>query len=177
MKAPTSATLSAPRRAGSLNNAPITSAFAAMNVRGSRPSAGPGDVCSTSPIQTAGFSSGCIAAKKSQKRKGAQSSSPETPLFAISAHCDANLANAGACTSTAASEPVVAAMSGQRGAASASSGSSDAASTGAACRRKCVTVGVPGPSSAAGLVETSRAAARAAIGDRRGAIDGSAFGE
>ena len=105
MKSAITAASPAARSFGSSASAASTTTLPATKLAGSRPSmysGWPGDVCSTSLIQIAGCSSGCITAKKSQKVSGAVKSSPLTPESLIACHCAANSLNAGACSAYAA---------------------------------------------------------------------------
>ena len=105
MKSAITAASPAARSFGSSASAASTTTLPATKLAGSSPSmysGWPGDVCSTSLIQIAGCSSGCITAKKSQKVSGAVKSSPLTPESLIACHCAANSLNAGACSAYAA---------------------------------------------------------------------------
>ena len=105
MKSAITAASPAARSFGSSASAASTTTLPATKLAGSRPSmysGWPGDVCSTSLIQIAGCSSGCITAKKSQNVSGAVKSSPLTPESLIACHCAANSLNAGACSAYAA---------------------------------------------------------------------------
>ena len=105
MKSAITAASPAARSFGSSASAASTTTLPATKLAGSSPSmysGWPGDVCSTSLIQIAGCSSGCITAKKSQNVSGAVKSSPLTPESLIACHCAANSLNAGACSAYAA---------------------------------------------------------------------------
>ena len=120
MKSAITAASPAARSFGSSASAASTTTLPATKLAGSSPSmysGWPGDVCSTSLIQIAGCSSGCITAKKSQNVSGAVKSSPLTPESLIACHCAANSLNAGACSAYAAAP----APSGRRTPSTASS--------------------------------------------------------
>ena len=89
MKSAITAASPAARSFGSSASAASTTTLPATKLAGSSPSmysGWPGDVCSTSLIQIAGCSSGCITAKKSQNVSGAVKSSPLTPESLIACH-------------------------------------------------------------------------------------------
>eukprot|EP00966_Prymnesium_polylepis_P067056 1556761-Prymnesium_polylepis.1 len=194
IRRPSVATASAARSWPLAEIAPITTTLSSTKEAGTMSaSTGPGEPCSTSPIAIAGFSSGCMNAKKVQNEKGAVRSSPETPAAAMACHWDAKLAKAGACTAVASAVRAVAASTGQlSGGPCASTSSGIGVSTessmarvrgGAASRSdegrwalKLVTSGVAASTSATSE-RITRARVRSTMASRRSAESGDRAGK